>query len=713
MQVPAPIRLTALLRLAAAAVALALTGASVLAQVDTVVVCVGEEVTLAGPTDASTYRWIAGPSATGRRTRTVTLRPNATATYVVTSRGAAGAERITNGGFEGGNTGFTTDYDYRPGGSIAQGTYAILDRPSRFNSAFGDCDDQTAPGGLMYVADGSTVDGDRAWCQRVDAIVPGRDYAFAVAATSLVSANPPRLAFRINGERQAALITPDPTVCRWTEFYAEWTAPAGVTEIDLCIENVNTVPNGNDFALDAVSFVGLDPPRFDTTVVVVLDPVRDTLDLALCAGSRYRDNGLDLGPGEQGTAALTSVAGCDSFLTVVTRFSDTTFAALRTDTLCPGEVFTYNDFVITTDTVVCENLLSVDGCDSVFCLTVKYLNESAISVDERLPTCAGDADGVLTVDVSAGRPPYTYRWGDGTAGPTLDALAAGDYRVDVTDASGCSATRTYRLADPEPIRILQAFPYDVRCGGESNGGVLLTGLGGTGALTTVARAALDAPLLPADALAAGQYVAGLQDTLGCTTYLDTLVVIEEPKPVSVVLRGDRSVRLGQTATHTATLEGDSVAATWLYEDLRLDSLATGDRLVWQPNRSGVLVVVATDENGCEARDRLRLEVVEPELRFFPNAFSPNADGSNDTFGPVDDPAIAAVEVFAVYDRWGNALFERRDCWGASGDAACAWDGTSRGGQLLNAGVYVWYARLRLVDGRELVVSGDVVLVGGE
>ena len=61
------------------------------------------------------------------------------------------------------------------------------------------------------------------------------------------------------------------------------------------------------------------------------------------------------------------------------------------------------------------------------------------------PTCAGACDGSITVAVSGGTPPYSYQWFDNLGNPvgiddaTLSNICAGDYDVEVTDASGGTA----------------------------------------------------------------------------------------------------------------------------------------------------------------------------------------------------------------------------------------------------------------------------------
>lgn len=76
---------------------------------------------------------------------------------------------------------------------------------------------------------------------------------------------------------------------------------------------------------------------------------------------------------------------------------------------------------------------------------------------------------------------------------------------------------------------------------------------------------------------------------------------------------------------------------------------------------------------CDTLHRITLEVAPCacEVRF-PNLFTPNRDGTNDTFGAVWDCEMQISDYhLAVFNRWGRVVFE-------SGDPARKWDGTCQG-----------------------------------
>ncbi len=92
---------------------------------------------------------------------------------------------------------------------------------------------------------------------------------------------------------------------------------------------------------------------------------------------------------------------------------------------------------------------------------------------------------------------------------------------------------------------------------------------------------------------------------------------------------------------------------------------------------------------------------------YPNAFTPDGDGINDTFGPIDVPECAyrAFE-WSVFNRWGQRIFE-------ANSPHSTWDGRLPNGQVAPSDVYVWQLRYALPNGNDtvwFVQKGDVTLL---
>lgn len=86
--------------------------------------------------------------------------------------------------------------------------------------------------------------------------------------------------------------------------------------------------------------------------------------------------------------------------------------------------------------------------------------------------------------------------------------------------------------------------------------------------------------------------------------------------------------------------------------------------------------------------------------FVPNAFSPNEDGQNDVL-VIKANCIMSI-TFAIYDRWGEKVFEARDI-------QTGWDGKYKE-KLLNTGVFAYTLQAQLIDRSEIVRKGNISLI---
>ena len=108
--------------------------------------------------------------------------------------------------------------------------------------------------------------------------------------------------------------------------------------------------------------------------------------------------------------------------------------------------------------------------------------------------------------------------------------------------------------------------------------------------------------------------------------------------------------------------------------------------------------------GCDSTVFLNLEYYQV---FFPNAFSPNGDGINDFFNVFGEDDLQGLSNLKIFDRWGGMVYEANNI--TPSDSSTGWDGR-HAGQLLNNGVYVYVAILRMEDGQERLFQGSVLLV---
>ncbi|HTF03398.1 MAG TPA: gliding motility-associated C-terminal domain-containing protein, partial [Bacteroidia bacterium] len=101
-----------------------------------------------------------------------------------------------------------------------------------------------------------------------------------------------------------------------------------------------------------------------------------------------------------------------------------------------------------------------------------------------------------------------------------------------------------------------------------------------------------------------------------------------------------------------------------------------------PLGSTTYIVIVTDSAGCTASDTMILDVV-PSV-WIPDGFSPNGDGTNDTW-VIDNIYLFPECEVEVYNRWGEMLFR-------SVGYGTPWDGRYDGKEL-PVGTYYYIVKL--------------------
>ena len=116
--------------------------------------------------------------------------------------------------------------------------------------------------------------------------------------------------------------------------------------------------------------------------------------------------------------------------------------------------------------------------------------------------------------------------------------------------------------------------------------------------------------------------------------------------------------------------------------------------------------VTMDYGTCIATDTIRVVVVDStqldcESVFLANAFTPNNDGINDTYGLSNSFLVGDFDTFQIYDRWGTLVFE-------SFRIADKWDGTYQG-EVLAPAMFIYKLRYTC-DGEQRMKAGSFNLL---
>jgi len=198
------------------------------------------------------------------------------------SAGVGAQNLVTNGNFEGGNTAFTSDYAFAPGGNSTEGQYTVRSNPFPWNGLFISAADHTTGSGLMYVGNGSPTNGSVVWGSGLISVTQNTNYFFEAFVMNVCCAgpfpgnSPSILEFSVAGLATESLGTATTNLAlagTWEGLSKSWNSGLN-TSVTLSLINRNTAAAGNDFAIDDV-FLGT-----ASTVTPVPEPETYALMLA-------------------------------------------------------------------------------------------------------------------------------------------------------------------------------------------------------------------------------------------------------------------------------------------------------------------------------------------------------------------------------------------------------------------------------------------------
>ena len=336
----------------------------------------------------------------------------------------------------------------------------------------------------------------------------------------------------------------------------------------------------------------------------------------------------------------------------------------------------------------------------------------------------GDLDcshATLSLDAgsSTSGPEYNISWSgpgiviDGNENslhPTVDQ--PGNYQLTISNpttecSQSASVTVNQNLAAPTDAVIITQNPA---CFGELNASIQITQvIGGTPPYEFQLNNGSFGSDDFFDQLTPGDYTITLQDANGCEW--DTLISIPAPSAFDIDLGEDIDLEFGEEAVIDAnvTLTSDQIdTLIWSPDNILSCVDVTCLEAVVQTFSTVTLTATVWDINGCEASDDIMITVQKGRKIFIPTSFSPNDDGINDFFYIFgNERQISRIKKFAVYNRWGNVLYEALDF--APNDESKGWDGRFKN-ILQNPGVFVYVAEIEYIDGISEILTGDVTLV---
>jgi gliding motility-associated-like protein len=355
-----------------------------------------------------------------------------------------------------------------------------------------------------------------------------------------------------------------------------------------------------------------------------------------------------------------------------------------------------------TATVRAEN---VYGCWSSLSRIITARDTPNLKISGNTITCLGQ--GVPLTASGAD----SYRWEPQVSlscyncpNPVANPVATQVYKVTGSNGTGvgCERSKSITVGIIQPRRVI-ASRGDSICIGESFQ-LMASGLDKYSWSPAAGLSATNIPNPLARPQQTTVYRLVGTDSLNCFSDTAYIPVAVYNKPTINILK-DKITGLAGTRI---ILETRSTEATrWRWSPSLGLNCVTCPEPEFTISQKITYKVMVTNPGGCEAEDEVAIEpICSTEDIFVPNTFSPNGDGRNDLFYPMGR-GVSVIKSLRVYNRWGEAVFERQNF--NPNDPSVAWDGTFKG-RPLSPDVYVYVMIVLCYNNESIEMKGNVTLL---
>jgi len=340
-------------------------------------------------------------------------------------------------------------------------------------------------------------------------------------------------------------------------------------------------------------------------------------------------------------------------------------------------------------------ITDASGCSATTAAIINTTGGASVSIlNSTNPVCP-NGTGTAVAMASGGSGNYTYTWDNGMTGATNTGLMPGTYSVTVNDGGACNSVTTVTISAPPVINISPSATNST-CN-DSTGSASVTATGGTGVLS-YNWSAPGGSTTTLTNLSAGIYSITVTDANGCT----------QTATVNVNSNGGTSATASSTQTTIEQGNSTIIIATGggTYSWTPSSSLNCSNcaSVTADPSVKTTYTVYVTDLFNCKDSATITINVKktcsESDI-FIANVFSPNGDGKNDVLN-VESAGLSNL-YWAIYDRWGNLLFETYN-------QNQGWDGT-KNGSIMGSDTYVYYLKaICTKTNTEVKLKGNVTII---
>lgn len=574
-------------------------------------------------------------------------------TYYLNER-ITGTNLVVNGDFSSGNTGFTSQYNYA-NPNFTEGEYFVGTNPQAWNRSLSSCGDHTSGSGNMMLVNGSPAPDVNVWKETI-AVTPNTNYEFSTWLQALWPPNPAQLRFSINGKDIGNLITASLPTCRLTQFFTTWNSGNNTTAI-ISIVNKNTAIQGNDFALDDISFAPVFFKR-DSVIITVDKPIVTTSsDKTVCSGTTFQIN--TSGAANYTWAPITGLSNPNIPNPVAIVINPITYIVTGTNT---------------------------NGCIAKDTLSFTTFLKPVIKKTSDTTICHNTS---MQIFASGGS---TYLWSPSStlsnpnvSNPVASPASTITYFVTITDINSCIYSDSVKLT----VTKLPVFSISRNQSVCVNNSKQLSASGGNFYLwqpsNFLSNPNISNPVAtPKPGDTTTTYSIKIKDsTCNDSTLLTTTVAVLQLPIIKANKTNDVDCSNGFSKLSA------SGGRYYIWSPARDLSDSTIANPIARPVITTQYLVKGSDINGCINSDTITINANFNNAANYlmPNSFTPNGDGLNDCYGLKYWGNVTELE-FSIYNRFGERVFYTTD-------PINCWDGKYKG-QSLDGDTFVYVIKAKTI-----------------
>lgn len=325
--------------------------------------------------------------------------------------------------------------------------------------------------------------------------------------------------------------------------------------------------------------------------------------------------------------------------------------------------------------------------------------------------CNGEpANGFIVANVTGGNPPFTFELNGNivTITSTTDTIFTGlsaisDAVIGTEDNTTCSGTANFNVQDQSvSVGVAIQQTQNVPCTGEAVAALVATTSGTPNSTLQWSTGETTATI---GNLGGGIYtvIASIGACADTATY-EVLVPFNPSLNATINGLDSTSIFLGETVDLNGVNGQAGVTYLWTVDPAAPIADPGNNITTSTPTTVGfyTYIITATADT-CVVTDTVWLTVNETGFKGMPSAFTPNGDGQNDVFKPVDLIG-AEISAFQVFNRWGHKVYD------GTNNSNAGWDG-NLGTQPQARDVYMFVLEYQFPgDAEPTVLRGEVTLL---